>query len=227
MADTPQILPPSIDPAHRQSIYGTVKFIIDKMVKQEMDGMMPARVIAVDRTKNRVTVEIMVGMLNTARQVVKRAQVSSVPIYQPSAGGYVINFPVQQGDLGWLKATDTDISLFLQSLSSTPAIQPPNTFIMHKFDSAMFFPDEMNRNVTIASEDADNLVIQNDDGTVRISISNAKVKVTAPLLEIDAPHTTMSGDLVVTGNVTGDGISLNSHQHTGVTTGPGNTGGPI
>lgn len=223
--DNLEFLPPSIDPAHRQSIYGTIRFIVDKMVKQDMDNMLPGKVIAVDRVKNRVTVELMVSMINTARQVVKRAQIASIPIYQPSAGGYVINLPVQEGDLGWVKTTDTDISLFLQTLNSTPVAQPPNTFITHKFDSSLFYPDEMNVDVTIAEEDADNLVIQKNDGTVKISLSEDQVKISAPTkVLIDTPLLEVTGE--VKSNLNG-GIELSTHRHDGVMPGGGTTGEPI
>lgn len=176
MAEDTDFLPPSIDPAQRQSVYGTIKFIINKMVKQDMDNMMPCKVIAVNRTKNRVSVQITVSMINTARQNIKRAQIASIPIYSPSAGGFVINFPVRPGDLGWVKATDTDISLFLQTLQQSP----PNTFITHKFDSSVFYPDNMNDDVVIAGGDANNLVIQKYDGSVKVSLG-ATVEITPQL----------------------------------------------
>lgn len=180
MADDLEFLPPSIDPAQRASIYGTVKFIINKMVKQDMDHMLPCRVVAVsERSKNRVTVEIMVSMVNTARQVVKRAQVASIPIYQPSAGGFLINLPVAEGDLGWVKATDTDISLFLQTLLSAPSPQPPNTFITHKFDSAVFWPDNMGHGAVFDGDDDGKLVIQNNAGTSKIVMDDTTIAITS------------------------------------------------
>ncbi len=244
MTDSPIFNPPSVDPAQRASIFGTIQFIIDKMVMQEIDKMMPCSVVAVDRVKNRVSVQILVGMTNTAGENTIRAQVASIPIYSPSAGGYVINFPVQPGDLGWIKATDTDISLFLQSLKQSP----PNTNLTHKFDSAVFYPDNMNKGVTIAGEDADNLVIQNYDSTVRIALWDNQVKITAPTLLVDCPQvtvnastavilntptTTLTGNLIVdgyahvAGDVTAGSISLEGHVHSGVQSGPDDTGPPV
>lgn len=136
---------------------------------------MPCKVIAVDRATNRVTLQITISMVNTLKQNVIRAQIPSVPIYSPSAGGYVINFPVQPGDLGWIKATDTDISLFLQTLNQSP----PNTKLLHKFDSAVFFPDNMGKGVTISGGDAGKLVIQNYAGTCKIAMSSDTVAITS------------------------------------------------
>lgn len=178
MTENLQYNPPSIDPAQRDSVMGTIQFIIDKMVMQEIDKMMPCKVIAI--AGNRVSVQISVSMVNTAGENVIRAQVANIPIYSPSAGGYVIHFPVKAGDLGWIKATDTDISLFLQNLKQSP----PNTNLMHSFSSSVFYPDNMNQGVTIASGDAANLVIQNYAGTVKVSLGTA-VEV-APTLGVGA-----------------------------------------
>ncbi len=171
---TVEFNPPSIDPAQRDSVMGTVQFIIDKMVMQEIDKMMPCQVIAVQG--NRVSVQIMVNMVSTAGKQTKRAQIPNIPIYQPSAGGYVVSFPVQPGDRGWVKATDTDISLFLQNLKQCP----PNTNLIHKFDSSVFWPDNMGKGVTIAGGDAAKLVIQKYDGSVKIALGTT-VEITPAL----------------------------------------------
>ncbi len=52
-------------------------------------------------------------------------------------------------------------------------------------------------------------------------------------ITIHAPTVAVQGDLTVTGtvvaqgDVTGDGTSLHTHKHSGVTTGSGNTGNPV
>ena len=195
--------PPSIDPAQRDSLFGTIQFVIDKMVMQEIEKMMPCRVIAVGG--NRVSVQIAISMVSTAGEQVIRAPIASVPIYSPSAGGFVIHLPVKAGDLGWIKSTDTDMSLFLQNLVQTPA----NTELLHKFDSSVFFPDNMNKGVTIADGDAANLVIQNYAGTCKISMSETAIAFTSTTL-------------------THNGVNIGAtHVHGGVTSGSSDTGVPI
>ncbi len=210
-------LPPSIDPAQRHSFMGTVQFLVDKLVKQEMDDMLPAKVIAYDRTKNRATVQIMVCMVNTLNQQVSRAQIASVPVLQLGGGGFVLSFPIVAGNTGWIKATDTDMSLFLQSLSSGGEISPPNTAITHKFDSSMFIPDTMFHNVVINSEDAANVVFQTLDGTVRIALwdgEHKKVKITAPELLVVCPQTTIDASDVLVNTTTAE---INASDTTTVT----------
>ncbi len=239
---TEEFNPPSIDPAQRDSIMGTIQFIIDKMVMQEIDKMMPCRVVAVQG--NRVSVQILVNMVSTAGKQVKRAQIPNIPIYQPSAGGYVINLPVQAGDKGWIKATDTDISLFLQNLKQCP----PNTQLIHKFDSSVFWPDNMGAGVSVV--DASKLCLQTYDGTTSIVVGAGTVDITAPTsVTITSPTTTVTGNLFVDGNiaqangsgatatfsgsivaigeVTGAGKVLGTHTHSGVQPGGGDTGPPV
>lgn len=64
-------------------------------------------------------------------------------------------------------------------------------------------------------------VILKADGTVEI---NADTTIDGDL--VVTGDALISGDLTVTGNATIDGISFNTHVHSGVQTGVGNTGGP-
>ena len=60
-----------------------------------------------------------------------------------------------------------------------------------------------------------------------VTVQNASsITLTAPTINLDG-NVAVSGSLVATGNVTGAAISLDSHVHTGVQTGGGNTGGPV
>ena len=53
----------------------------------------------------------------------------------------------------------------------------PNTYRLHQFDDAVFIPDVMT-GYTIDSEDADAMVIQNLDGSVKISMDATRIKFT-------------------------------------------------
>ena len=55
--------------------------------------------------------------------------------------------------------------------------------------------------------------------------SPTKITLEAPLIEIIGP-VTATETIVAQGDVTGDGTSLHTHHHSGVTTGGGNTGPP-
>lgn len=207
---------PSIDPADEGDLTGAFRHIFGKMM-QNVDGMLPAKVIAYDRAQNRATVQPMIMLLTTSDKTVARAQIASVPVYQIGGGDFLLSFNIKPGDLGWIKASDRDISLFLQSYSQSA----PNTIRKHNFSDSVFFPDVM-KGYTIAGEDAENAVLQNLDGSVRIALWPTKVKITAPTVEV------VTTDAIITSTtLKHNGVNVGAtHTHGGVAVGTGTTGVP-
>jgi len=244
--------PPSIDPPDADGFLGAMRLILRKF-SMGVDDMLPARVVAFngDRNSPRVTVQPLVSLITTDKRTIARAQIAQLPVLQIGAGGFLLSFPLKPGDLGWVKASDRDISLFLQ----TYAAGPPNTERIHSFEDALFIPDAMHQ-YSIAGEDADNVVLQTSDGTVKVSLGPATMKLIAPgctydmgggvvaitaatAITLTAPavgvagnyaqtggNATMSGSLTTTGEVTAAGIPLATHKHGGVVTGGNDTNGP-
>jgi len=218
MAEELNNQPPSRDPADDGSLAGTLRNVMKKMT-QGTDGMLPATVIAFDRASNRATVKPVVMMVGTDGGTLGRAQIASVPVFQIGAGGFMLNFNLKGGDLGWIIANDRDTSLFLQGGTE----QPPNTKRMKSFEDGVFFPDAL-RNFVINAEDQENAVFQTLDGTVRVALWADQVKVTAPkvLIEtpdatIDATLTTMTGNAIINGNLQVDGNATVTGTVHGVT----------
>jgi hypothetical protein len=183
---------PSINPADNDTLTGTFRQVFNKLM-QSSDFALPAKIISFDRESNRAQVQPLISILTTSDDVVSRAQISSIPVVQSGGGGYILSFNLKEGDLGWIIASDRDISLFLQSYSE----QRPNTFRKHNFSDAVFFPDVMT-GYDIDSEDSENAVLQNLDGSVKISLGSDKIKIKAETIEVD-------GDLVVTGEINAEG----------------------
>ena len=208
---------PSIDPAELDTIMGAFQFIFKKKL-QGIDDMLPATVIAYDREKNLAQVQPMVRLLSTGGQLLTRAPIASVPVLALGGGGFVINFPLAAGDTGWIKANDRDISLYLQSSYAESA---PNTTRLHSFSDGLFIPDIMNK-YTIDGEDDDNMVIQNLDATVKVTLSSDKVKLFADYIDlianetvdIEAKNITMTADEKISLTAT-DIESSGSWAHTG------------
>ena len=165
---------PSQNPADGGGLSGALLGVLSKFL-QNVDDCLPATVVSYDRDSNVATVRPIVAVLTTEGASVRRAPVASVPVFAFGAGDFVINFPVKRGDLGWIKATDRDISLFKQSLAEAR----PNTVRKHSFEDGFFFPD-MIRNFTIDPEDkAANMVIQSRSGKIRVALWPDRVKTTA------------------------------------------------
>jgi hypothetical protein len=201
---------PSQNPANLGVMSGMFREVLNKFL-QQTDDMLPARVLSFNRATNRATVQPLIAVLTTDDQVVPRAQIASVPVLQIGAGGFVLNFPLNPGDLGWIKANDRDISLYLQTLKSSA----PNTLRKHSFQDAIFIPDPM-RGYTIAGEDAGNVVLQNLDGSVKISLGSDKITLTAPDVAI------------VSTTLTHNGTNIGeTHIHSGVDPGGGTSGPPV
>lgn len=216
---------PSKDPADEGSLGGAFRQIFKKLL-QGVDTMLPAKVISYDRENNVATVQPMLAMITTEGVRVDRARVASVPVLALGGGGFVINFPLKAGDLGWIEASDRDISLYMQSLEPSQ----PNTFRLHSFEDARFIPDVM-RNFDIGDVADDAMVVGTADGASRIEISPSKIKFVSPAHEFTGPVTfkdpvtceklaTFEADTVT------NGIHFSTHKHLGVTAGGGTSGVP-
>lgn len=216
---------PSGDPADDDSLAGTLRAAFRKFM-QQTDDTLPARVIAFDREANRATVAPCVSLLTTDGRVVPRAQVARVPVMQFGGGGVVLNFNLKPGDLGWIKATDRDLSLFMQSYRDTQ----PNTLRMHTFQDAVFIPEVM-RGWVIAGEDAENAVLQTLDGNARVSVGDSwvRLKFGGATLTLDAAGILLAagetslavtpaginiaGHVTNAGGISIDGLEFGAHVH--------------
>lgn len=209
--------PPSIQPTDLNSLSGSLKFALDKH-GQNTDDMLPAQIIAYDRATNLASVQPLIFVVTSGNTLVNRPQIYSVPVVQIGGGGFVLNFPIKAGDLGWIKSNDRDISLFKQSWAASA----PNTYRTHDFGDAIFIPSILTGFV-ISGEDAENCVLQNLAGTVKISLGTNTITMTAATVAIN-------GALTVTGDVTAGygsaNISLIPHIHS-ASGGTGNGGPPV
>jgi len=197
---------PSINPADNGSLAGTLQFFIKKML-QNTDGLMPAQVIAYDRTTNRVQVQLLITIVTTSGTQVPRPQIASLPVFVYGGGGFTLSFPLNTGDIGWVFANDRDISLFLQSYSQSP----PNTARMKNFSDGVFIPDIM-RTYNIDSDNEGYAILQSSDGTMSISMgvnktTNAhEINILAErvLIDLGSPLAVLgvNGSIVSTGVMT-------------------------
>lgn len=225
---------PSAEPGSDNDLASLMGFVLRKFAMQSLDGMLPAKVISYDRAKNVATVQPLIQILSTSGKVVTRAPLSKVPVLALGGGGFVINFPLKKDDLGWIEASDRDITLFMATMKESR----PNTVRYHRFSDARFVPDTF-RQYTIAGEDADAMVVQTLDGSTKVALSPAGVRVkTADTVTIDgavkveiksattvtlaAPIVTITGatsiigggqPVSITGPVSIDGKAFLTHTH--------------
>lgn len=224
---------PSTNLSYYNSLPGMMKAVLDNFL-MGLDDMLPAAVVSFDRDANLAQVQPLIMMIKTDGTIQSRAPVASVPVAQLGGGGFMLNFNLSPGDLGFIKSNDRDISIFMQSFKESV----PNTYRKHKFSDAVFIPCPMH-GMTINDEDQSHVVLSTTDGTQRVSIWQNRVKITSDTrIVIDAPITEFSGSAQFSGNitttgdviakyqVTGEEVSLLHHTHNGVMPGGGDTGEP-
>lgn len=186
----------SRNPANSGSMAGMLREVMAKFL-QGVDDMLPAIVLAYDRDENIAEVRPLIQVLKTDNTFVDRAAIASVPVINVGGGNAVLTFNILPGDLGWIKANDRDISLFMDSLADAT----PNTLRKHSFSDGLFIPDQFKK-WTLNPEDAANAVFQTLDGTQRIALHDEKIKLTSSaLVEIETDQVQITGNLIV-----GDGI---------------------
>jgi len=174
---------PSRNPANSSGdIPSAMREIFAKFLQSSIDDMLPAKIIAYDRTKNRATIKPLIAMITTNGNNISRNQLASIPVLNVGGGDCILSFNLSPGDLGWIKANDRDIADFLKGYSESV----PGTKRIHDFNNGLFIPDVMT-GYTINGEDSENAVFQTIDGTVRVSLFPNKIKMTAPLIEINGP----------------------------------------
>ncbi|MFC0709005.1 Gp138 family membrane-puncturing spike protein [Azorhizophilus paspali] len=210
---------PNQDQSHDGSLAGITGDVLARWLRDKVDDMLPARVVSYDDATNRATVQPMVMVGMTDGSALARPNVASVPVFRYGGGGFFIRFPLRPGDLGWIKANDRDVSLYLQAQQQTR----PNTRRSHSFSDGIFFPDTL-RQWAIAGGDADALVIQSLDGQTVVALrqdalhlrqGTSQIAVTASAVDITAPL------------LRHNGVNIGAtHVHGGVTAGGANTGVP-
>jgi len=206
--------PPSID----GNLGAAIAFIIQKSL-QRVDGQLPARVISYNRASNRATVQPLISIIGTNGQRLGRAPIAAAPVLALGGGNFFINFPLGPGDLGWIEASDRDISLFLQNAQESS----PNDGRLHSFESGRFVPDAFD-NFTYTL-DAGAMVISSLDGATRIVMSPGKINLIAADVQINSTTAEINAQSSVTINTGSFNINATGFgtQVTGAVTLPLNT----
>ena len=212
----------SRDPSNDDSLLGTFREVLRKFL-QSTDDLLPAEIEVYDRRRNIARVRPLIQLIDTEGNLFNRAPYSDIPVLILGGGGFLMSFNLPAGSKGWIKASDRDISIFRQSFMAAP----PNTVRMHKFEDAVFIPDVMT-GYTIAAEDSQAMVIQSTTGSVKLSMTDDRINIEAPAINITA-----SGAMAITSTtLTHNGTNIgDDHSHPQGADSAGNTeqntGGPM
>lgn len=172
-----------------------------------------------------------------------------VPITFPSAGGFILTLPLKAGDEVLVCIAARCIDSWWQS----GEIGIPVESRMHDLSDGFAIPGPRSQKTKISNISETAAQLRNDEGDTYLEISaDGKIKlvatteviVEAPLVSVDSAdiqlkgNTTVTGNLTVTGNVVAPNVTgtvgvvsagkpFNTHVHSGVDTGPSNTGVPV
>lgn len=171
----------------------------------------------------------------------------NVPVQFPSGGGFTLTFPVHVGDECIVLFNDRQIDNWLTSGTGLP----PSIGRLHDLSDGIAIVGVRNNTRALAGVSTTTTQLRDDAGDTYVEIAGGQVvNVVAPTqINLISPAVVITGTLNVenTGSasapctingaihatediVAGVGtsnISLLSHAHTGVTTGSGDTGGPV
>lgn len=210
---------PSYNPVAEESSAVAFEYVADNLLKQT-NTCIPAIVEEYDREKNVVTVQPAISEAIAGGKYIERAQLK-VPVFQPAGGGFVLSFPLQKGDTGWLIACDRDISLFKQQKTKIN----PNTYRTHSFEDSFFIPDFVNgfkpdkdmKDCLVLSrvDKTSKLIIGKDSinllsGTAQTELKSlaSKIKeisIEGSTIKIQMEKIEITADIAIKGNVEIDG----------------------
>ena len=173
----------------------------------DVDDMLPAKIVAWDRDKNRAQIEILYMITMTDGSVNPMLAPAEVPTLVLGGGDLCLCWPLKAGDLGWIKSADRDISLFLQEYNA----QPGNTPRIHTFEDAMFIPDVMKGFVMM---DGDAACLQTKDGSTGIAIKSGNIllKTGANTMVMTSTGTTFSKPITAPDAII-NGKRVDTHTH--------------
>lgn len=205
------------------------------LVQQALSKIQTATLVRIESCTNSgglspvgfVDVTPLVSQIDGAGTPTDHVTIYNIPYFRLQGGSNAIILDPQPGDIGMCVFASRDIS----KVKSTKKKAPPGSFRKFSFSDGMYVGGMLNgtpsqyvqfntSGITIKSP----MLVKLEAPAIQL-IANT-VTITAPNFIING-NTTMNGTLNSTGNIIGAGISLNTHRHTGVQTGGGNTGGPV
>jgi len=210
--------------------------IIEKQIEAAMDDMrvaIPGKVIAVNDTTIDVQPQI---KLQTADGPESMAPMLAVPVIQPAAGGYKINFPIKVGDTVMVVYQDRAIDAW----DTTDAEGEQVEYRAHHPSDAVAIvglaSSTAGQTKTISEgleiTGVDTSIILYPDGKAEIKAktmhleSSEAMTIKAKTLDITADMTTIDGKLTVTEEAIIDSVNIAEHKHDGVRTGTSKTKKP-
>ncbi len=195
----------------------SAQMFLVKMLLGRLATATLARVVAVSNagglsSAGTLTLQPLVNQVDGAGNAVPQPQVFNCPYLRLQGGANAVILDPQVGDLGIALFADRDISAVI----ATRAQANPGSRRRFDLSDGLYLGGVLNG---VPSQ--------------YVRFSGAGITLVSPVaVTIDAPVTingalAVNGAITSSGNMTAGGIDMQSHTHSGVQTGGGNTGGPV
>ena len=212
----------SLNSRFAPTLESSIMSIFDSF-KARLEVCIPAIVESANRENNTVVVNIAPNIIKANGDNIKRASIE-LPILIASGGGFMINFPIKEGDVGWIIAGDRDTTGYRKDNSKQYDLLSLGT---HSYNFGFFIPDVLSnseKTFKISEDDKDKLIIQTLNGNTKIKLSHdGIIDIICPTKLKITGDVEVAGKISATGDVIGEGVSLAHHIHP---CGTGTTGEP-
>lgn len=207
----------------------------------DMHICMPAKILEYDYTKQKAKVQPSLNQKYNDGEVIELPAIYNVPVVHPASGGASITFPVNVNDTVLLVFSEKSLEEWLLNGEQVTPDDPRQNNLT---DAIALLGLNPFSKTSPASNNTD-LLIKYDGSEVKlkpsgiIDINATKGNITANNVNITG-NVDITGDLTVSGKITGQNVEATAqvkgataliggkdfatHTHTGVTSGPFNTG---
>lgn len=147
-----------------------------------------------------------------------------VPVVFPQAGNFVLTMPIQAGDEVLLVFSDLNIDSWWFS----GGVQNWDDRRRHDLSDAIAIPGINSIPNVIPNISSTAAELRTKDGTTKVVVSDAQLELVAPVVTVTTSVLNLNADDInATGAFRINGILFENHRHSGVDTGPNNTGGVV
>lgn len=150
---------------------------------------------------------------------VSRALIANVPFWMYRAGDTYITLPIKPGDTGLAIFSQRDITNWKETGGEVPL----QSLRIHDYNDALFLPYFGPTSKAVADYNADNITIVKNGKSIEVKDGI----LYAPDYEIECKSVHATGTIASDTDCISGTISGKSHVHSGVQTGPSNTGAPV
>ena len=183
------------------------------IIRSSLSGLRTSMPVLVKAVSNNgglspigtVDVQPMVSMLDGSGNAWPHGIIYNVPYMRIQGGSNGIILDPAVGDIGIATVCDRDIS----TVQNTGKVSAPGSLRKNDMSDMVYL-----------------MTIIGAAPTQYIQFNSAGITITSPTAVTINANITVNGTITATGDIIGQGTSLHTHTHKGVTTGAGNTGTP-